>query len=145
MNDAEYEAQKARIQALEKRWIETLGLAAWKLNTEFVRGDFTSDGSPAPDTLATAKTHSEYMLATISWNMPLVPDHNDRELERVFLHEYMHVILNEMRPWRAGSEVDKALSQEETWHEERVCTMLGNAFLWTREANRRYQPVEGEY
>jgi hypothetical protein len=145
MNDAEFETQKARIIALERRWFETLGLAAWKLNTEFVRGDFSNGGQPAPDTLATAKTHSEYMLATISWNMPVVIDHNDRELERIFLHEMMHVMVNEMRPSRPNNEVNNALSEEDSWHEERVCTMLGNAFLWTREANRKYTPVEGEY
>lgn len=145
MNDAEFETEKARIVALERRWIEPLGLAAWKLNTEFVRGDFTSDGQPAPNTLATASTQSKYMLATISWNMPVVADHSDRELERIFLHEMMHVLVNEMRPARQDNEVNHALSEEDAWHEERVCTMLGNAFLWTREANRRYQPVEGEY
>lgn len=145
MNDAEFEREKVRIQTLEARWIETLGLAAWKLNTVFVRSDFEANGEPAPDTMATALTHAEYMLATISWNMPVVIDHSDRELERVFLHEYMHVILNEIRPSRLGDDINKALSVEDRWHEERVCTMLGNAFLWTREANRKYTPVEGEY
>lgn len=145
MNDAEFEAQKARIVALEKRWFETLGLAAWKINTEFIRGDFTMDGQPAPDTMATASTQSKYMLSTISWNMPLVADHPDRELERIFLHEVMHIMVNEMRPARQQNEVNDALSEGDAWHEERVCTMLGNAFLWTREANRRYAPVEGEY
>lgn len=142
MNDAEYEEQKARIIALEQRWFGVLGLAAWKINTEFIRGDFTSDGQPAPETLATAKTHSQYMLATISWNMPIVPDHDDRELERVFLHEMMHVLVNEMRPSREDNAVNRALTEEDAWHEERVCTMLGNAFLWTREA--LLQAAEGE-
>lgn len=134
MTDAEFEAQQARIVTLEQRWFEPLGLKAWKINTVFVRSDFTMDGEPAADTLATAKTSSEYMMATISWNMPVVIDHDDRELERIFLHEMMHVMVNEMRPSRMNDDINRALKAEDSWHEERVATMLGNAFLWTREA-----------
>jgi hypothetical protein len=145
VNDAEFEREKVRIVTLERRWFETLGLAAWKINTVFVRSDFTSDGAPSPNTVATASTLSEYMQATISWNLPQVVEQNDRDLERIFLHEVMHVILNEMRPSRQETDIEKVLRGEDLWHEERVATMLGNAFLWTREANRRYAPVEGEY
>jgi hypothetical protein len=134
VNDAEFEEQKARIQKLEARWISTLGLEAWKLNTVFVRGDFTSDGDPALDTVATAKTVWQYMLATVSWNIPQVAEHSDRELERIFLHEYMHVFLNELRPLRIAGEDARYMSTVEGEHEERVATMLGNAFLWTRES-----------
>lgn len=134
MNDADFEEQKARIQVLEKRWYEPLGLAAWRLNTVFVRSDFTCNGEPAPDMLAATKTDAEYMLATVSWNMPGVLDHGDRELERIFLHEMMHVMVNEMHPARQQTDINKALEAEDRWHEEHVCTMLGNAFLWTREA-----------
>ena len=137
MNDAEFEQQSKRIQTLWDRWIVPIGLAAWKLNCVYVRNDFTHDGQPAPNTLALASTQSEYMLSTLSWNMPVVAEHDDRELERIFLHEMCHILVNEMRPSRKQSEENQALAGEDSWHEERVCTMIGNALLWTREAVER--------
>ena len=134
MNDAEFEKHKARIEALKERWLHVLGLSAWKINLEFVRSDYTRDGVPAPDDLAGAKTTSEYMRATLSWNMPMVAEHDDREIERIFLHEVSHVLVNEMRPTRHDTPGDNALKSEDSWHEERVCTMIGNALLWTRES-----------
>ena len=137
MNDAEFEKQSQRIQTLWDRWILPVGLAAWKLNCVYVRNDFMMDGQPAPEALATASTKSEYMLATLSWNMPVVAEHDDRELERIFLHEVSHILVNEMRPSRNDTPLDKVLTGEDAWHEERVCTMIGNALLWTRESVER--------
>ena len=134
MNDSQFEEQKTRIVALEQRWIETLGLRAWDIDTEYVRGDFTSDGDPAPHVLATSKVDARYMHARVSWNMHKLTAETDRELEYAFLHEFMHIFVNEMRPSRLQTPEDHALESEDRWHEERVATMLGWAFLWTREA-----------
>jgi predicted SprT family Zn-dependent metalloprotease len=42
-------------------------------------------------------------------------------IEKIVVHELMHVFLNEMR--------EKGID-----HEERVATMLSQAFLWVKES-----------
>lgn len=136
MNDAEFEAQKERVTRLIKRWQETLGLAAWDIDHIFTRGDFESNGSPAPGVLATTTVDWKYMHATIDWNMPRVLDNDDRTLEYAFLHEKMHVFLHELRPWHKKENLE-LVDEMEREHEEHVATMLGWAILWTREAVER--------
>jgi hypothetical protein len=47
-------------------------------------------------------------------------------LERIFVHECCHAIVNEMREWSVGHEGNGVMG-----HEERVVSHLANAFLWT--------------
>jgi len=126
MDDAEFERQKARLLHLVDRWIEPLGLRWWRIDVVYCRDEFEVDGAPARDTMASCKANWRYLQATVTWNMPRVRDEDDDEvLERSFVHECMHVFLNEMRE----TNNDDWLS-----HEERVASMLTSAFLWVRQA-----------
>lgn len=123
MTDSEYEAQKARIQALIERWVKPLGLAWWKLNFEWERDrckdDVTLGDGYSTHVAMRCYADWRYMEATIIVFLPSVAERRDDELEPLFVHELMHVFLREMR--------EKGLD-----HEERVATTLAKAFVWVR-------------
>ena len=64
-----------------------------------------------------------YMRFDIEVNVPVVRDLPDKEIERLVIHELVHVFLNEL-----NADVD---------HEERAVTMLTNAFGFVRDQIRR--------
>ena len=125
MNDAEFAAQRARIEPLIERWVKPLGLNWWRLEFVYVRDEFEVDGKPAPSTMASCRANWRYLNATIEWNMPRVlNEDDDATIERAFVHELTHVLINEMR------------EHDDDWldHEERVASTLTMAFIWLRES-----------
>lgn len=132
MNDSEYEALKARIDAIAKRWRRPMGLGFWDVQYAFVRDGFESDGKPAPDAAATCKADWRYLRATLSFNMLRLSSMDDGEIEQVIVHEFMHIFLNETRALRPD---DQLTAERDDWlaHEERMASQLANAFIWVRE------------
>lgn len=132
MNDREYEETKARIVALVERWVRATGLGWWKITSAYDRtgGDFAEaierTGNFQRGSAARCFAEWRYGIATILWNMPLIAEFDDEELEMVVVHELMHVFLNEMA---SPKPADLA-------HEERVATSLQKAFMWARDAAR---------
>lgn len=130
MTDAEYAAQKKRIAALSKKWLKPLGLLWWNVEMVYCREGIPQDNPERAaenwQPMARAKVLWPYLRLVIEWNMPEVAERNDDDLERIFVHECCHALVNEMREWHdhpAESAID---------HEERVVTMLTNAFLWVQ-------------
>jgi len=125
MNDETFEAQRARIQALIEQWHAPLGLKWWTVTHAYGRSieDMPVDSpqGTGSDVLAKCQVDWEYLRARVTWNLQNVADCDDEYLEKAFVHECMHIIVNEMR-----------FHDEDLKHEERVCTVLANAFLWTR-------------
>lgn len=121
MNDEEFERQKTRIATLRERWWKPLGVGWWDIEFKFVRTDFAVDGNPEPDTIAYTTCDWRYMHGTVHWNMPQVREIDDDELERAFVHEAVHILLQEV------------LNVEQRDHHERVTTTLTKAFLWLRD------------
>ncbi|MFA6046656.1 MAG: hypothetical protein WC718_16850 [Phycisphaerales bacterium] len=122
MNDAEYAAQKARVQKLIDKWLLPLGLKYWNVTVDFDRTEYVGrDDDEAANWKQVAKcaVRWQYFQAHMTWRLLVTKDASDEELERYFLHECMHVFLHEMR------EDDPELA-----HEERVASMLANAFWW---------------
>ena len=123
MKDTEFKRQKKRIVTLIDKWHTLLGLKWWKLSYFYGESSVSMPKDVNEDTMAACKVRWEYMEAVITWNMQKVQDQNDKELENAFLHECMHILVNEMRADRKDIK-----------HEERVCSTLANAFIWVREA-----------
>jgi len=65
-----------------------------------------------------------YMMFEIWVNLPPLRELSEETIEHMVVHECMHVFLNELRI--EGSE-------QHNNHEERVATMLENAFLYVRD------------
>lgn len=128
MNDAEYEAQKQRLRDLSHKWVEALGLGWWNIQLEYARDNYEpAEGNTRNGELARCKTDWRYGHACITWNMLVLPGIDDEELELAFLHELMHIFLNEMR-WARTNDSDSLD------HEERVASTLTKAFLWFRDS-----------
>ena len=130
MNDAEYEALKAKIKGHMDYWTVRLGLRWWRVVSEYVRdsGDMKTDGNRAPDTAANCAADWRYMHATIKFNMPVYAESDADEQEYIVVHELCHVLVNETR--------DPEELKGFTPHEERVATTLAKAFIWTRDMTR---------
>ena len=135
LTDAEFEEQRQRILALIDRWQTCLGLRWWKVTHTYERGEYHSNGSYAPEVVANTAVMWEYLHATVTWNMTKVADQDADDLEYAFVHECMHVLVHEMRVWRPNGE-PPIINEMEREHEERVCTQLAKAFIWTRAADR---------
>ncbi len=128
MNDADFDIQRQRLVALSEKWINPLGLGWWDITLAYERDEYTAPGTTArDDSLAYCSASWRYGHAMIHWNMPNVAEQTDAILERAFLHEMMHIYLNEMR-WTAGNDSDSLD------HEERVASTLTKAFLWLRDS-----------
>ena len=63
-----------------------------------------------------------YRSVEIDINVPSMSEQSDRDLDTYFVHELMHVFLNEMRA-----------NEDRVNHEERVATTLADAFIWIRD------------
>jgi hypothetical protein len=125
VTDREYAAQKKRIKTLFNKWVSPLGLGSWKIEILFARlGIRENDKDEKWLAYFITECRWEYQQALIRVSAPDVATLDDRELERDFVHELAHCILNEAKHFSAedGSE-----------HEERVATQLTNAFIWLRE------------
>lgn len=124
MNDAEYAAQKARIVALIERWPKPLGLAWWRITHVYDR-DTTPPGGSSAASQVTARCDADwrYLYGRLTWYMQAVADLEDDELEQVFVHELMHVFLNELRHDDPNHNAA----------EERVASHLASAFIWLRQ------------
>ncbi len=132
MNDQDCEAQKARVMALSDRWLTLLGLYYWEVTHCWHRGVIDDCEEITPTALARCWVKWEYLTASIHWNLVEVEAHTDAQLETIFVHECVHVILNELR-----HETDDWLL-----HEERVAQMLAKAFIWVRNSEREAHTSE---
>ena len=122
MDDKEYAKQKARVQALVDRFHARLGMKWWNVTYAYRRTPFEDSGSGG-QVLAQCTARWQYLHAHIEYDLGAVADVDDDELENAFLHEYGHVLVNEMR--------EKGMA-----HEERVCEHIGRALLWAYRAGQ---------
>ena len=119
MNDREFAKQKRRIKALIEKWVRPIGLGQWTIKFEYSRDRLGDSHVAEYDLLAKTTCSWEYKHGMVEFSMPGVAQVDDEELERAFVHELMHIFLNEMRDWKDDNN-----------HEERVATELASAFLW---------------
>ncbi|MGA9769182.1 MAG: hypothetical protein WBV94_09085 [Blastocatellia bacterium] len=122
MTDAEYDKLKDKIRALAEKWVKPLGLNQWKIDLTYKReGLATTEDNARENWGVAARTPVlwQYLSASIEFNMPYLAEFSDEDLEYIFVHELMHIFLNEMR-------------EEGIKHEERTATTLAWAFIWLR-------------
>ena len=120
MTDEEFEKQRSRIRELATWWQPKLALNEWHVDYHFhrVSSDMPEGGMNA---IALCKTHWEYKLASIHWDVSAAEDSDDEQLERILVHELMHVHLAETQ------EPDK-----DGKHNERVATELALSFVFLK-------------
>lgn len=115
-------ATREEIKAEFDKWIKPLGLMWWNINLVYyddpsdVVSNFMEDDNV---TLARVFADWRYSTASVHINLIGMASVPSDEVERIALHELVHILVNEMR-------------ENEMHHEERVVTGLTNAFLWTK-------------
>lgn len=121
-----WEVQRERVKGLATKWVRRLGLGWW-VRVEFryytskeecERRFGLGAGAGGREVLMAAMVDWRYLEAVVTCNLRAMEQVKDEELEVYFVHELMHVLLNELEV----SDPD---------HEERVATWLALAFLWT--------------
>ena len=132
MTDAEFAQLKSRIDTIVDEWQECLGLKWWHISFHYHRDSAAFHESCPEDISLNSQAYTSvswaYLDAAIHFNLPLCIDSSDVELEEMVVHEFMHVLVHEMR-----SVKNCECEQFDIRHEERVCTMLQRAFAWTKE------------
>ena len=141
MTDAEHVKQKSRLDKLRRKWIPILGLSDWEIDFVGHRASPIADNNDLVCSgwarLATAEVHWEYKRATLRFDLRVLGDYNDTQVENTFVHECCHVIVNEMREWSPKEGMDSDLVKGCMNHEERVVTELTKAFIKTFGAGAR--------
>lgn len=135
--DREYELVRRRVRLIADRWVKPIGLGWWTVHLCFARhpSDMPRTGNPEaqdPRETCVMSTHVtwQYREATITVNAEAAHEADDDALEKYFVHELVHIFLNEMR------EIAKDDGFADHWidHEESVCTALAQALVWARAA-----------
>jgi len=119
-----FEAQRQRIQRLEEKWAPPMGLRWWTITHVCYakRKRYAKETGCDIRTAAACAADWRYCSATISFNLPIWATLSDDKAEAYFVHELVHIFLEELESPRADHDD----------HEERVCTRLAKAFLWVR-------------
>lgn len=128
MTDAEFEQQKARVGVIADKWLDELGLNWWSTRFQWHRESPVAEHNEGVRFCIACRCHADwqYLEATIQVYLPELEDLTDERIERIMVHEFCHMLVNELRD----------VSDDWLKHEERVCTTLATAFLWVRDAGK---------
>lgn len=74
-------------------WQKRLGLGHWEIRHVFIDSFDDDQSNDDYKTTAITETRWQYLQAKIKWFLPSAARHDDAELERVLVHELVHVML----------------------------------------------------
>lgn len=118
-----HEEQRARIRSLADKWLKPLGLLWWeRIEFSYFDNRHHFDRDSGNEALFITYADWRYLDALVEVNLALAAELGDERLELCFVHEMMHIHLDELQ-----------VSEEYHDHEERVATCLARAFLWAVE------------
>lgn len=122
MNDLQYEGVKATCKLLFEKWRERLKLQFYEIQYEWFReGNLDRDDARHMKTNMDVLVQWEYLRAYVRVDCPLIVDKTVPEIEEIVVHEFCHILVNEMSSQKR--------SQNKYDHEERVVTTLTRLFL----------------
>lgn len=85
-------ATKKKLIAYVKKWKRQLWLGQWNVDTVW-----EWDGLGEDTTTAKCQCDWRYMIATITFDLIRCSTLDDEGLERIVIHELLHMVVNEMR------------------------------------------------
>jgi len=133
MKKRDVRAQRKRIDALFERWVRPIGLAWWGFRFHYYTKRKRFKRNDKREALMITYADWRYRSVEIDINTPAMRDQSDEDLDTYFVHELMHVFLNEMRS-----------NDDRVNHEERVATTLADAFVWIRDIGGKDNMEEKE-
>jgi len=108
-----------KIQRVFDYWRYRLWLGPWSITLHYEWNGIDQSRRDL-SILATCSARWMYLEADITFDMPLISCVSDQKLEEIVVHEMIHILVNEMR--------ERGID-----HEERVVTLLTNAFLTVKK------------
>lgn len=117
--------QHKRLRKLGQRWVKPIGLGWWTIHSYYCdtrKGYTKATGQDATCSAAACMTDWRYRTAELYFNCKLLARLSDAEAEKVFVHELMHVFLDELMHCQDDRED----------HLERVATTLADAMIWAK-------------
>lgn len=97
-------------------WVHWTGLGYWHIGIVF-----KEKCKENPYRCGYCEVNWKYLVSTVTFYIKPLKSQSPATIERVVIHELMHILLNEMR----AKGID---------HEERVATQLQKAFSWVKGA-----------
>lgn len=142
MNDDAYEFQKARVQSMMEKWKAILPLGNWLITPYFERDGIDKKGQKS-EAVAQTRPDWAYLHASITWNMPEVEDATDEHLENYVVHEYVHILIDELV--RYATRDEKYAGLDADWAQvEHVTSTLTLGILWANQADRPQSEPDAE-
>lgn len=116
-----------------RTWNRLLGLDQWSFTHTLYAGKLPKEFGAGPNetTRAITRPQYEYLRARVHWNKAAIDAIDDEELEEIYVHEMMHVLVHEMRDFQRDN--GKACDIK---REERVVSQLTGAFLRVAKRGR---------
>ena len=102
-------------------WQPRLSLGLWHIDHYFHAGPDTMPPD-SEDAMAVCFSEWRYLTAQVHWDLTATTTVDDETLERVFVHELMHIHLDEIS------------TRKNTEHEERVATELALSFVFLKRS-----------
>jgi len=104
-------------------WLKKFNLTEWDIQLDFLDKEefkalFLKNNKLVELAPACCESLWQYQQAKINVNSDKLETVDDSDMEKIVIHEFMHIFLSEMRNNHKDGE-----------HEERVATMLARAFI----------------
>ena len=124
LTDREFQQQCKRVKAIAQKWTWALALDTWKIDMRFLREEGPADDKGWNECMH-VNLQWAYQEATIQVFIPAIAESSDYDVERMFLHECMHILTGELAP----SNPSQAFRE----HFEHVATMLSLVLMRTQD------------
>lgn len=115
------------MRKLAEKWTWALALDTWKIDVRFEREPGPSDAHGWHECMQ-VNLQWAYQEATISVFVPSLEGLSDQDVERMFLHECMHILTGELAPANPSTAFRE--------HFEHVATMLSLVMMRTQDMVR---------
>lgn len=127
MKRSKYKKQRARIRKLADKWIGTLGLKWWTIQHLCYAKRKSFAKEHGREAFMRVTSDWRYRVAEIHVNVPALATLTDEHLERYYVHELVHILIEE-----ALVEAD-----DKKDHVECAVEGIARAFIWLRDATRQ--------
>ena len=127
MTDKQFEQQKKRIEKYINKWLHLFNLWGWKGKCVWER-DSKKNQDGETEVLAHCFSDWKYLIYELTFFLSSFVHKSNRDVERVVVHEMLHIVLNEMRENRHENE-------------ERVVSTLTNIMESVYEAGQK-KPIK---
>lgn len=115
-----YNKVRDLIRKYVEQWVSVTGLAYWHIDILYSSETKEARIGNGNNVAGYCECEWQYQKATITFYPKAMKSLKAEDIERVVVHELMHIFLNEMR-------------EDDINHEERCATQLQKAFIWVRD------------